>query len=142
MGELQLHGKIDLGSTLNREAYRAGSNSVQKAKADLLMVSNELEHLSNMNALVGIATTAQLPATYPLRDFVVAGGLMSYYSDGIPHIRQAAQQVAQILNGASPAEMPFRQPTTFKLSINAKAAREIGAVVPPTLLASADEVIE
>jgi putative ABC transport system substrate-binding protein len=132
---------IDLES-LNEEACRAASDSIQKAKADLLMIAEEPVHLSNSRALVGIARNAQIPATYPFRDFVVAGGLMAYSLDGIPGIRQAAQQVAQILNGANPAEMPFRQPTSFKLSINTKAAREIGVLLPPTLLASADEVIE
>jgi putative ABC transport system substrate-binding protein len=132
---------IDLES-LNEEACRAASDSIQKAKADLLMIAEEPVHLSNSRALVGIARNAQVPATYPFRDFVVAGGLMAYSLDGIAGIRQAAQQVAQILNGANPAEMPFRQPTSFKLSINTKAAREIGVVLPPTLLASADEVIE
>jgi putative tryptophan/tyrosine transport system substrate-binding protein len=132
---------IDLES-LNEEACRAASDSIQRAKADLLMIAEEPVHLSNSRALVGIARNAQVPATYPFREFVVAGGLMAYSLDGIVGIRQAAQQVAQILNGANPAEMPFRQPTSFKLSINTKAAREIGVVLPPTLLASADEVIE
>jgi putative tryptophan/tyrosine transport system substrate-binding protein len=132
---------IDLES-LNEEACRAASDSIQRAKADLLMIAEEPVHLSNSRALVGIARNAQVPATYPFREFVVAGGLMAYSLDGIAGIRQAAQQVAQILNGANPAEMPFRQPTSFKLSINTKAAREIGVVLPPTLLASADEVIE
>jgi putative tryptophan/tyrosine transport system substrate-binding protein len=108
----------------------------------LMLVADEGEHLSHIEALVGIATNAQIPAMYPFRDFVVAGGLMAYSLDGVQGIRQAAQQVAQILDGANPAEMPFRQPTSFKLSINTKAAREIGVLVPPTLLASADEVIE
>jgi putative ABC transport system substrate-binding protein len=92
--------------------------------------------------LVGIAANAKIPAMYPFRDIVVAGGLMAYYRDLIDALRQAADQVVQILNGANPAEMPFRQPTSFKLSINTKAARDIGVIVPPTLLASADEVIE
>jgi putative ABC transport system substrate-binding protein len=132
---------IDLAN-LNEEDYRAASDSVQKASADLLMVADEAEHLSHIKALIGIATNAQIPAMYPFRDFVVAGGLMAYALDGVQGIRQAAQQVAQILNGANPAEMSFRQPTSFKLSINTKAAREIGVVLPPTLLGSADEVIE
>ncbi len=66
---------IDLGSSLNEEACRAASDSIQKAKADLLMVADEPVHLSNSSALVGIAGNAQIPATYPFRDFVVAGGL-------------------------------------------------------------------
>jgi putative tryptophan/tyrosine transport system substrate-binding protein len=133
---------IDLESTLDEEAYRAAFDSVQKAKADLLLVADEPEHLSNSRALVGFAAKAQIPAMYPFRDLIVAGQLMAYSVDGIQAIRQAAQQVAQILNGATPTEMPFRQPTSFKLSINTKAAREIGVLAPPTLLASADELIE
>ncbi len=132
---------IDLAN-LNEEAYTAASDSVQKANADLLLVADEAEHLSHIKALVGIATNAQIPAMYHFRDFVVAGGLMAYSLDGVQGIRQVAQQVAQILNGENPAEMPFRQPTSFKLSINTTAARHIGVVLPPTLLGSADEVIE
>ena len=93
---------IDLAN-LNEEDYRAASDSVQKASADLLMVADEAEHLSHIKALIGIATNAQIPAMYPFRDFVVAGGLMAYALDGVQGIRQAAQQVAQILNGANPA---------------------------------------
>jgi putative ABC transport system substrate-binding protein len=133
---------IDLGSNLNEEAYKAAFDSVEKASADLLLVSDEPQHLPHRRALVGIAANAKIPAMYPFRDIVVAGGLMAYYRDLIDALRQAADQVVQILNGANPAEMPFRQPTSFKLSINTKAARDIGVIVPPTLLASADEVIE
>lgn len=132
---------IDLGN-LNEEAYRGASDSVQKANADLLLVSDEGQHLSHSKTLVGIAKSAQIPAMYPFRDFVVAGGLMAYSLDGIQGIRQAAQQVAQILNGANPAETPFRRPTSFKLSLNIKASREIGVTIPPILIATADEVIE
>jgi len=67
---------------------------------------------------------------------------MAYYRDMFDAFRQAADQVAQILNGETPAEMPFRQPTSFKFSISTKAARDIGVIVPLMLLASADEVIE
>jgi putative ABC transport system substrate-binding protein len=73
---------IDLGSTLNEEAYRAAFDSVQKAKANLLLVADEPEHLSNSRALVGFAAKAQIPAMYPFRDFVVAGGLMAYSLEG------------------------------------------------------------
>ena len=80
--------------------------------------------------------------THPISIRPYFGGLMAYSLDGIQSIRQAAQQIAQILNSANPAEMPFRRPTSFKLSINTKAAREIGVTIPPILLATADEVIE
>jgi putative ABC transport system substrate-binding protein len=72
----------------------------------------------------------------------MAGGLMAYYRDLVDAFRQLAAQMAQILSGETPAEMPFRQPTNFRLFINMKAAQKIGVVLPQTLLVSADEVIE
>ena len=134
--------RIDLGSTLNEEAYQAAVDRLQKANADLLLVSDEPQHISNAGVLTRIATNAKIPAMYPFRDIVAAGGLMAYYRDLVQALRQAADLVAEILKGANPAEMPFRQPISFKLSINIKAARDIGVVVPPTLLAIADDVIE
>ena len=67
---------------------------------------------------------------------------MAYYRDLHDAFRHVSIQVAQVLNGENPAEMPFRQPTNFQRSINMKTAQQIGVTVPPTLLASADEVIE
>ncbi|QOZ54446.1 ABC transporter substrate-binding protein [Bradyrhizobium sp. CCBAU 53338] len=133
---------VDLGNSLNERAYKAAYDSVVKVGAELLLVSDEPQHLPNSKVLVGIATNAQIPAMYPFRDLVVAGGLMAYYRDLFDAFRQVADQAAQILDGGNPAEMPFRQPTSFKFSISTKAAREIGITIPPTLLASADEVIE
>jgi putative ABC transport system substrate-binding protein len=133
---------IDLGRTLNETTYTAAFALVKNAEADVLLVSDEPEHLSNSRALVDLATRARLPAMYPFRDLALAGGLMAYYRDLLDALRQAADQVAKILVGENPAEMPFRQPTSFRLSINTKAARQIGVAVPPMLLASADEVIE
>ena len=67
---------------------------------------------------------------------------MAYYRDLLGAFRQLAAQMGQILSGQSPAEMPFRQPTNFRLSINTKAAQKIGVVLPQTLLVGANEVIE
>lgn len=134
--------QIDIGNNLNKGAYEAAFDSLQKAMADLLLVSDEPQHIANARTLTSIATNAKIPAMYPFRDIVVAGGLMAYYRDLFQALRQAAGQVAEILKGANPTEMPFQQPTAFKLSINTKAARDIGVVVPSTLLAIADDVIE
>ncbi len=133
---------VDLGNSLNEGAYQAAYDLVAKMGAELLLVSDEPQHLPNSKVLVGIAMSAQIPAMYPFRDLVVAGGLMAYYRDLFDAFRQVADQVAQILDGGNPSEMPFRQPTAFKFSINTRAARDIGIIVPSTLLASADEVIE
>ena len=133
---------VDLGSSLNDAAYEAAFASTDWTKTDLLLVSDEPEHLSHSRILVDLATNVRTPAGYPFRDLVVAGGLMAYYRDLLDAFRQLGAQMGQILSGQSPAEMPFRQPTNFRLSINTKAAQKIGVVLPQILLISADEVIE
>ena len=93
--------------------------------------------------LVGeLAAKYRLPAIYPFRVFVEAGGLMSYGTDLVEVFRQGAREIDQILKGASPADIPFYQPTKFELVVNPKAAREIGLTLSEPLLARADEVIE
>jgi putative ABC transport system substrate-binding protein len=83
-----------------------------------------------------------LPAIYPLRDYVVGGGLMSYGPEPIEAFRQAASYVDRILRSAKPAQLPIQAPTSFRLVINLWAAQTLGASVPGSLLARADEVIE
>jgi len=133
---------VDLGNNLNNVAYETAFASTDWTKADALLVSDEPEHLSHTRTLVDLVTSVRIPVCYPFRDLVVAGGLMAYYRDLIDAFRQLADQMGLILSRQNPAEMPFQQPTNFRLSINAKAAQKIGLAVPQTLLVSADEVIE
>ncbi|MDA9522471.1 hypothetical protein XI06_19830 [Bradyrhizobium sp. CCBAU 11434] len=133
---------VDLGSNLNDASYEAAFASINWTNSDVLLVSDEPEHLSHSKTLVGLATNVRVPACYPFHDLVVAGGLMAYYRDLIDAFRQLAAQMKQVLSGQNPAEIPFRQPTIFRLSINTKAALKIGLVLPQTVLVSADEVIE
>jgi len=84
----------------------------------------------------------RLPASYGDKDFVKAGGLMSYGANLNDLGRGAAACVDKILKGAKPADLPVQQPTKFELFTNFKTAQELGLVIPPSLLASADEVIE
>jgi putative ABC transport system substrate-binding protein len=91
-----------------------------------------------------IATVARhrLPAIYPERVFVVSGGLVYYGTDRIELYRGAASYVDRILRGEKADDLPYQLPTKYELVINLKTAKELGLTIPPTLLFTADEVIE
>jgi len=93
-------------------------------------------------ALVGLAAKHRLPTMWGLRQFVEAGGLMSYAVNFYDQIRQTAVYVDKILKGAKPGDLPVEQPTKFELVINLKTAKTLGLTIPPSLLVRADQVIE
>jgi putative ABC transport system substrate-binding protein len=98
--------------------------------------------IAERGRIVGLAARFRLPVVYPLRDYVEAGGLLSYGPVLSDNFKRAAALVDKILRGASAGELPFEQPTHFELVANLETAKELGLTIPPAILDRADEVIE
>jgi putative tryptophan/tyrosine transport system substrate-binding protein len=113
-----------------------------KGRADALYVMNEPLAITHRAVINALALDAQLPTVYAFREFVDAGGLISYGPSFPDLFRRAAGYVDRILRGAKPADLPVEQPTAFDLVINLKTAKGLGLELPAALLARADEVIE
>ena len=120
---------------------RAFSSAIAQ-RVNALSVGNDSVVIANRIQVVQLAAKYRLPAIYATRDFVDAGGLLSYAAHYPDLYRRAAAYVDKIFKGAKPADLPVEQPTKFEIVVNLKAASALGLTVPSTLLARADEVIE
>ena len=107
-----------------------------------LLVPGDVMFVTHRTRLADLAAKTRLPAMYNQRQFVEAGGLISYGPVNLELFRRAAAYVDKILKGAKPADLPVEQPTKFELVINLKAAKALGLTIPPSLLGRADEVIQ
>jgi putative tryptophan/tyrosine transport system substrate-binding protein len=123
------------------EIERAVTEFARSANGGLILTSSALANV-HRDLIIRLASKFRLPAVYSFRFFASAGGLAAYGSDSIDPHRLAAGYVDRILRGEKPADLPVQQPTKFELIINLKTAKALGLTVPPTLLATADEVIE
>jgi putative ABC transport system substrate-binding protein len=107
-----------------------------------LIVASSTSALVNRDLIIGLATRYKLPAVYAQREFVAAGGLISYSADFSAQFRSAASYVDRILKGEKPGDLAVQGPTKFQMVINLKAAKALGLNIPSELLVRADEVIE
>jgi putative ABC transport system substrate-binding protein len=117
-------------------------SDMTKGAAGALTVLGSSMFFSERRRLVDLAAKNRLPAVYPGREFVDAGGLMAYGPDLADLFRRAPTYVDRILNGEKPGDLPVEQPTKFELVINLKTAKALGLTIPQSLLQRADQVIE
>ena len=131
-----------LDAPIQEPEYRRVFALMAQQGLEALIVGSSQENSVNARLIVELAEIARLPTLYPGRWYVEQGGLMSYGPD-IPELyRQLGADIAEILKGAKPGDIPFYQPTRFELVVNLKTATALGLTVPQSLLARADEVIE
>jgi putative ABC transport system substrate-binding protein len=119
-----------------------GMTTFTRAQDAGLIVTVTSAALIHRELIVTTAARHRLPAVYPYRSFVGAGGLISYGPDLVGQYRRAAGYVDRILKGEKPGDLPVQAPTKYELAINLKTAKALGLTMPPMLVARADEVIE
>jgi putative ABC transport system substrate-binding protein len=117
-------------------------SDMTRARAGALTVLGSTMFGTERRHLVDLAAKHRLPAVYPWREFVDAGGLMAYGTNVADLYRRAATYVDKILKGTTPADLPVEQPTKFEFVINLKTVKALGLTIPPSLLLRADEVIQ
>jgi putative ABC transport system substrate-binding protein len=124
------------------EQYRRVIEEAARQGAQAAMVTDNPDAMARRAVIAAAAAQARLPAIYPFKESVEAGGLMAYSFDLADLNRRAASNIDAILRGRNPGDIPYYQNSNFQLFINVKTASELGLTIPPTLLARADEVIE
>jgi putative ABC transport system substrate-binding protein len=150
--EPQLKRLKTAASALGQELVVFGADNEQEIDSSFammaqrrigaLVVTADGFLISRRDQIVGLASRYAVPTIYPLSQYVVAGGLMSYGADLPDAYRQTGVYVGKILSGAKPPDLPVLQPTKVELVINLKTAKSLGLTVPPAVLARADQIID
>jgi putative ABC transport system substrate-binding protein len=122
--------------------FKGAFVAMSRERAHALVGAAGVLTTEHRKAVVDLAARSRIPAMWGERQFVEAGGLMSYAVNFYDQIRLAATYVDKILKGAKPAELPVEQPTTYELAINLKTAKALGLTIPSSVLLRADRVIE
>ena len=118
------------------------SRSIQENHADAVIIGTDPLYYIRRDQLIALAARYAVPAVYFLRDFVTAGGLMSYGTSFADAYRELGAYAGRILKGEKPGDLPVLQPTKFELVINTGTAKALGVAIPSGVLAIADEVVE
>jgi putative ABC transport system substrate-binding protein len=134
--------EVHVVHTVAERDFDAAFDDLRRAQASAVLVFPDVLFTDVRGRLAELANRDKLPALYPERTFVEAGGLMSYGSNRTDAYREAGIYAGRILRGEKPSDLPVIQASKFELVINLKTAKALNLEIPPTLLALADEVIE
>jgi putative ABC transport system substrate-binding protein len=126
----------------NGDELAAAFAILSKGRAQAVIVPSDVLFNLNRDKIAALAISHRLPSMFGVREYVEAGGLMSYGESFREFFRRAASYVDKIIKGAKPGDLPIEQPSRFYLTINRKTARTLGITIPQSLLGRADEVIE
>jgi len=134
--------KLQILEVRTADELESAFEAAAREQANGLYLLGDPMFFRHRTRVLELAAKNRLPASYPFREMVEEGGLMSYGVDHFEHYRRAGAYIDKIIKGAKPADLPVEQPTKFELLINLKTAKALGLTIPPALLFRADHVIE
>ena len=129
-------------STSTAQGLREAIGSLRRDGAEGLVISEDVFTFGNRAAIVALAAEHQMIDISSFREFVEAGGVLSYGASSTERIRQQARYAAKLVRGIKPSDLPVDQATRFEFVVNLKAARALGLTIQPEVLARADEILE